>query len=412
MHQLDDSFFAVSTHLDRLSVEQVEREVALLTAAGVKAVRYGMLWSQTEPEPGRYDWVKHDFLVDYLTGHGIQILPVLAQVPKWCSPAGESREFRFHPPSDPAMFAEFVGRSVGRYRNMIHHWEIWNEPNSNNFWYPKADAVAYARLLELSYRAAKEAEPSCAIMNGGIACCREGRINFAFLREFFCAGGGRWLDIVNIHPYAGPNPPELVWKETLASLRELQRQTDTVRPVWITEIGTPLQERFACSPAEQAAHVVRNYLAAAACPEVERVFWYDFRDDGIDPGQFEHHFGLVDHDYSPKAAYHAYRVMTSQLTGTAFYCQESRHAVGMSMFRGRDEAIAVLWAPEMTSLNLPDIDFALTAIAFDGSALPLFRQGNALNLTLRPQPCYCRMALPQSEVFRHAFLNAAPLICI
>jgi hypothetical protein len=43
--------------------------------------------------------------------------------------------------------------------------------------------------------------------------------------------------------------------------------------------------------------------------------WYDWKDDGRDPGEVEHHFGTVYPDRRPKPAYEAARVMTRELSG-------------------------------------------------------------------------------------------------
>jgi hypothetical protein len=46
-------------------------------------------------------------------------------------------------------------------------------------------------------------------------------------------------------------------------------------------------------------------LLAAARPWIDGVWWYDLFDDGDDPGNREHRFGLIAKDRSPKPAYTA-----------------------------------------------------------------------------------------------------------
>jgi hypothetical protein len=38
---------------------------------------------------------------------------------------------------------------------------------------------------------------------------------------------------------------------------------------------------------------------------VKGIWWYDFMNDGLDPREYEHHFGLVDEQGQPLPAYQA-----------------------------------------------------------------------------------------------------------
>ena len=43
--------------------------------------------------------------------------------------------------------------------------------------------------------------------------------------------------------------------------------------------------------------------------------WYDWRDDGTDPNEREHHFGTMTHDLKTKAAYTAAKTLLQTLQG-------------------------------------------------------------------------------------------------
>jgi hypothetical protein len=43
--------------------------------------------------------------------------------------------------------------------------------------------------------------------------------------------------------------------------------------------------------------------------------WYDWKDDGTDPHEVEHHFGTIDHDGKPKPAYLAAKTLAHELDG-------------------------------------------------------------------------------------------------
>lgn len=407
-------FFGASTHLPKISFELAEREIELLSNAGISSVRIGFLWSDIEPEPGLFTWDKLDKLVERLAKENIEVLAVLARTPAWANSGNQCELFRFYPPDDFDKFAEFVKETVSHFRAKVKHWEIWNEPNSNNFWYPRANPVAYVEMLKKAYLAAKKADPECQILNGGIACCREYRINFDFMTQFFQAGGADFCDIINIHPYSGPNPPECQFNENLDELLRMMNEYHcSNRKIWLTELGTPLHHRFALSQAEQGAHVLRHYLCGITRPEVERVFWYDFRNDGIDPDCFEHNFGLVNHDYSLKTAYLVYKTMTARLNGNSFRMRTERSTGGTVMlFERQNDMLAVLWAKERQSLLLKEISFAITAESMTGNELKLIFKNNTFDLTLDAEPIYLCLEKQDSEAFIKSFDASVTLIGI
>jgi len=61
--------------------------------------------------------------------------------------------------------------------------------------------------------------------------------------------------------------------------------------------------------------IVRSYADALASGVSPNISWYDFRNDGTDPYNFEHTMGIVTRDFRPKPAYRAYATMTRLLNG-------------------------------------------------------------------------------------------------
>ena len=65
----------------------------------------------------------------------------------------------------------------------------------------------------------------------------------------------------------------------------------------------------------QAELIARAYIDAIASNVAPNISWYDFRNDGDDPFNFEHNMGIVTRDFRPKPAYRAYATMTRMLRG-------------------------------------------------------------------------------------------------
>ncbi len=76
---------------------------------------------------------------------------------------------------------------------------------------------------------------------------------------------------------------------------------------------------------QQAKWLARQFLTNIA-NDVALSIWYDWRDDGTNPKEPEHHFGVVAHEYhagrdpvyDPKPAYTAMKTMTEELRGLVF----------------------------------------------------------------------------------------------
>ena len=73
------------------------------------------------------------------------------------------------------------------------------------------------------------------------------------------------------------------------------------REVWITEMGWTTnvphnslnQDFHPVTQRRQAELLARAYLDAIASGVAPNISWYDFRDDGSDPTNFEHNLGIV-----------------------------------------------------------------------------------------------------------------------
>ena len=58
-----------------------------------------------------------------------------------------------------AAFARFASAAARHFRGQGVIWEIWNEPNIEQFWKPEPDAQAYALLALETARAVRAADP-------------------------------------------------------------------------------------------------------------------------------------------------------------------------------------------------------------------------------------------------------------
>jgi len=125
-----------------------------------------------------------------------------------------------------------------RYRGRVRHWEVWNEENIETFW-RNVSAEDYVKLLKVTYAEIKSADPEAKVLLGGLS-----RVPTNYIDKVYLAGGKDYFDIMNIHPYTRPDPPE---RRMLKELKELKtimaKHEDAGKPIWITEIGWPVPKR-------------------------------------------------------------------------------------------------------------------------------------------------------------------------
>lgn len=120
--------------------QQQPGELAML-AKGFQGVRMDFSWAAVEPQAGQYDFSAYDRLVSDLSQ--AQLFPYF--ILDYANPLYDGGA---PPQSDGAIaaFVAFARAALGRYAGQGIVWEMWNEPNGDNFWPPKHNATAYARL--------------------------------------------------------------------------------------------------------------------------------------------------------------------------------------------------------------------------------------------------------------------------
>jgi hypothetical protein len=159
-------------------------------------------------------------------------------------------------------------------------------------------------MLKPAYEAVKQAFPGVTVVGiGGEYGPKCAETIVAAIK----AGGARSMDAWSIHPYRYPRGAE---ESDLAG--EVQgiaarvAQAGAAQKAWITEIGWPTHRASTGSDEHaQACHAVRAVAILQSTGIVEKVFWYDFKDDGLNREDNESNFGVVHHqsyNCAPKPA--------------------------------------------------------------------------------------------------------------
>lgn len=276
-------------------------EMEKLRAAGFQWVRMDLFWHVVERKRGVYEFKEYDRLMGHLQRAGIRPIFILCYGNDLYG-GGAPRT-----PEARGAFARFVVAAVRHFRGRGVVWELWNEPNLSKFWSPHADAHQYMQLARAVGAALRRTAPEEWFVGPAIS-----GFDWKFLET--CLDGGL-LDVVDaltIHPYRHEEPETVAadWRRLRALIA---RHTARDVPLLSGEWG--YSERYPGQDArKQAEFAVRQYVANLASG-VPMSIWYDWKDDGTDPLEIEHHFGTVGHDLREKPAYGKIRAAIERLRG-------------------------------------------------------------------------------------------------
>ena len=298
-----------------------ERELDLIAGAGFKFVRMDFAWTAIEKQKGKYDWSEYDQLMANLDKRGIRALFILdyshhlyeEEVTSPHPITGATHRTRASPQHSEsiAAFARWAAESAKHFHGRHIIWEIWNEPNGH-FWAPKPDAEQYSALAIATAKAIRAVEPQATIVGPASS-----GFPWEYLETFLKSRVLEYLDAVSVHPYRNPKQSPETAAADYKKLRDLIKryapEAKTNMPVLSGEWGYSTH-RKGVSLETQADFAARQQLSNLL-NGIPLSIWYDWKNDGDDPGENEHNFGTVTSDLKPKPAYEAIQKLTQELAG-------------------------------------------------------------------------------------------------
>ena len=220
--------YGVVTDGSRSEYDMHDGLADLIKVGGMGYERVDWDWRACQKEKGgAFDFSRYDKIVEADVARGVTVLPIVYGPPSWAYPAWQHLDG----------YAAFVRETVRRYGKRMPVIEIWNEQNIAGFW-KNPNPTNYLALLKVAYKAAKEVDPSVRVALGGTAGWAHG-----FIRSLYAIGAKDYFDIVNVHPYCYPYPPEEPLRKGFEELRKIMAEYgDAEKPIWFTEIGWPTHE--------------------------------------------------------------------------------------------------------------------------------------------------------------------------
>ena len=335
----EGSPFGVNAHFEWTQYGFDPELVHYMALMGARSVRTGYSWGGVEQEKGVYkineaglsQMREHNMRMNLVTGYGNS----LYEGQMWFPWNDEGRK----------AFSDYQLGVMEYVDDLVDEVDVWNEwyggGDSNN-WY-------YYSLLKECYAPFKEKYPDVEILgNSATDSAHRGWYN-----KLLGFGAQDYMDGIYPHIYyhdSEPEPAILEAKEFYDNIHAQYNISDM--KMYLTETGATTAAGTGVSEEEQASRLVRAYAIVLYCG-FEKIYWYDFVNDGETLTEREHNFGLVRGAYSskgrftPKPAYVAYAVMARQLTGyecTGMRMLGDNSDIYCVSFANGDDVVNVVWS--------------------------------------------------------------------
>jgi polysaccharide biosynthesis protein PslG len=354
------------------SANMTAEECDLIKQAGFKWVRFDLAWNIVEKQKGVYEFAgaeqNYDRLVQNMSDRGIHVLFLLA----YGNPLHDSGSAPYTEEGRQA-FARYAAASVRHFTGHSVIWEIWNEPNRDEFWRSPptrsnssspeparaiSKSAGWAALANVAIPAMRQADPNAFIIGPALSTLLPEAITF--LQEVSSTDALNKLDAISVHPYRD------YWPETIgadyAKLNTILKELNLNIPVLDGEMGYTTAMFYGnhggkgrpsehglrqLSLDQQASYLVRLYLTDLY-HEVPLTIWYAWPDEGDNPTEYMQNFGVVSTNKQRKPPFYAAQTLTGILNGFEYNSRVSLPNAKdwlLKFTRDRDTAFA-LWTEE------------------------------------------------------------------
>jgi len=396
LDQVAHSPFGIGTHFGQWWSPEM---MPILEKLGAKTLRDEMYWYAVEPTKGTYDiQPKHEAYMQEAASFGHDSLFIMS----FNNPLYDDN---FTPYSEEglAAFADYGVEVVERFQGQIKAVQVYNEYNISFSSGPCAQqAACYFEMLKEVYPKLKAADEDIIVIGPSSA-----GLDWEWLEELFQmededGSALDYLDAVSVHPYRFPRHPQGM-EDEMARLQSLIKQYNDgqPKPIWVTEWGWPTHiDSNGVSEETQTAYLLQSTVQLLAA-NVQKMFWYNSMNKGMDPSYVEDNYGIFRHPddpkgkYAPKPAYAAYAALTRQLTGASYVAAEQAPAGIKSHLFAKDNAeLRAMWSdtPQTVSLTA---SAGLTVTDAMGHQQTLAPTAGAVSLTLTPYPVFVEGTVAQ-----------------
>lgn len=298
------SELAIGTYPGFETETKIREVLAGIKASGAKRVRAAGWWSAIEPvDEGGYVFTGLDQFLELSAEYGLTPLLVITSDPLLTGARTVA---------DYGQLCGAIAAHCGSGgTNLLHHYEIWNEPNHRGFAFPfnvgsEFGPATYVELLTAASDAIRAADDDAFIISAGLMATADFPPDdiapSTYLQGIYdnLPPGQTLADLVDaigLHYYSHsadfstwqePSTSQTYYVETLAVRDVMVAEGDADLDVWITEIGFPRTGAVA-DPNVRAEWLIEQIELLVDLPWVKTWFVYQYKDTDVSTT-----FGSVD----------------------------------------------------------------------------------------------------------------------
>lgn len=369
-----ESGLGVSIH----GLAEPDAELSMMANAGIHLVRLDLSWHKIEKVRGQYDWSAYDTLVKAVLARRMRPILILGYSnPLYADIETGAAKTQWLPPKSPASiaaYANWAAAAAAHFEYADPILEIWNEPNHDGFWPPRASSAEYLDLANAACAAMRQATPKATIWAPALANTPDQpAMRSAFLAAVLNSPLRACANAISIHPY--------LFKHALDSspafwqgLRALPGAQGTR----FVSSESGLSASGPISPTAQASYLARMFLYDLASG-IPTTVWYDWRNTGPARSSVQDNFGLIDWAGRPKPAYRALVTLARQTANRDRQCFTRTAGQTRLYFWGSqrpDDQLMIVWTTPLADDVETDAmtDIQLPARASSPTATDLFEQ--------------------------------------
>jgi hypothetical protein len=215
--------YGIAIHGTGGPLELMDYWIGQVDGLGLGWIKQQVRWGFFESTQGQMDWSGYDAVVEAASKEDVKVMLSVVEAPKWSRTYVDDTPEKA-PPDDLALYADFLGRLVDRYRGRVHAIEVWNEQNLDREW-DTAEGVSaerYVEMLRLSYQAIKSRDPNIIVISGALSPVgwtnvENNRVifvdDFEYFDQMIAAGFLDYCDCVGAHHNGYNMPPNVAWDE-------------------------------------------------------------------------------------------------------------------------------------------------------------------------------------------------------
>jgi len=333
----------VCTHLDFNTFYELS-DIKLAKDSGFSIIRDECRWQSVEKVKGQLKIPEHvKQYIDETERNGVEVLLMLA----FNNTLYSENECDIPVTEENiAAWLNYVEFVVNAFKGKIKYFEVWNEPNVENFNRNGATATQYAKLLKQTYAKIKAIYPEAYVVSGGIA---GSSTDSDYIKEMMAAGALSHMDAFGIHPYC--RDESIVDERLLISYSSdidyLIKDCGITKDIWIAEVGYSTHEGE-YTDEEKGAYNVRTMLEFIADGRVEKMLLYQLRH--VDRGEG---YGMIDSDGTAYDSFKIVRALGDRISNADFVKKWSGYYYSTYQFKDRStgDDIFVMWTKKDTPRN-------------------------------------------------------------